>query len=559
MRSFPAALILLALCLPALGQENTKTFIYTKTKQADLEMVVHFPPGWKESDKRPGIVFFFGGGWENGTLQAFEPQAQYFASRGLVTARADYRVKSRHGVTPKECVEDARTRLRWFRQNAARLGVDPGKIVASGGSAGGHIAACTTLMPVSELKDEKVSCQANALLLFNPVLRFGPQMLKRVANDEAVGKAISPILYLAKGSPPTLLFFGTDDWLYTQGQEFIQRSKELGHQAEMFTAEKQPHGFFNKSPWREKTLQRADEFLVSLGYLQGKPTIKIPEAAEQPRQPQGAPPGAKVIRDLEYAKVGDVRLALDLYLPTESTGPFPVIVAIHGGGWAAGRREEAQGIRQASRGYAVAAISYRLSGVATFPAQIEDCKAAVRWLRANAKKYNLDTQRVGATGHSAGGHLASLLGTTGSVKEFDKGDNLEFPSRVQAVCALSGPTDFLQMDAHAPKDARLKHDLPGSPESRLIGGPIQNNKEKVARANPITYVSKDSPPFLLIHGDQDPLVPVHQAQLLDAALKEKGVPVQLHIVKGAGHGVGGRDMNEQIDRFIDTHLKKPQK
>jgi dipeptidyl aminopeptidase/acylaminoacyl peptidase len=128
---------------------------------------------------------------------------------------------------------------------------------------------------------------------------------------------------------------------------------------------------------------------------------------------------------------------------------------------------------------------------------------------------------------------------------------------VKAVCALSGPTDFLQMDAHALKDAKLKHDFPGSPESRLIGGPIQKNKEKVAKANPITYVSKESPPFLLIHGDQDPLVPVHQAQLLYDALKEKGVPVQLHIVKGAGHGVGGRDVNELIDRFFDANLKNP--
>ncbi|HKM54974.1 MAG TPA: alpha/beta hydrolase fold domain-containing protein [Isosphaeraceae bacterium] len=282
---------------------------------------------------------------------------------------------------------------------------------------------------------------------------------------------------------------------------------------------------------------------------------EVGDVAAQDR-PKDVPPGAKPIRDLEYARVGDVKLLLDLYLPTEGDGPFPVLVAIHGGGWVAGRKEEAQGIRQASRGYAVAAISYRLSGVATFPAQIEDCKAAVRWLRANAKKYNLDPERVGATGHSAGGHLASMLGTAGNVKEFEKGDHLEFSSQVRAVCALSGPTDFLQMDAHAPKDARLKHDVRGSPESRLIGGPIQENKEKVAKANPITYVSKESPAFLLIHGDQDPLVPVHQAQLLHDALKEKGVPVLLQIVKGAGHGVGGREVNDAIDRFFDTHLKK---
>ena len=507
MRFVSAATIFLAFCIPALGQESTKTFTYTKTKQADLEIVVHYPPGWRETDKRPGIVFFFGGGWEAGSIKQFEPQAQYLASRGTVAARADYRVKSRHGVTPKECVDDGRAALRWFRQNADKLGVDPDKIVASGGSSGGHIAACTTLMPAAEGKDEKVSCKANALLLFNPALRF--DFLAKVDNDKELAKAISPVLYLTKDSPPTLLFFGTDDFLFDHAKQFMQRAKELGHRSEIFTAEKQPHGFFNKSPWKEKTLLRADEFLVSLGYLQGRATIKIPDGKDEKPKGKDAPAkGTKAIRDLEYAKVGDVRLALDLQLPTEGAGPFPVVVAIHGGGWAAGKKEEAQGIRQANRGYAVATISYRLSNVAQFPAQIEDCKAAVRWLRANAKKYNLDAERVGATGHSAGGHLASMLGTTGSVKDFDKGDNLEFSSRVQAVCALSGPTDFLQMDAHALKDAKLKHDFPGSPESRLIGGPIQKNKEKVSKANPITYVSKESPPFLLIHGDQDPLVPV---------------------------------------------------
>ncbi len=235
--------------------DEVKTFSYTKTKQAVLEIVVHFPPGWKEADRRPGIVFFFGGGWENGNIKAFEPQAQYLAGRGMVTARADYRVKSRHGVTPKECVDDARAALRWFRTNAAKLGVDPDRIVASGGSAGGHIAACTTLKPDEE--PDGISSAANALILFNPVLRFGPQLLKRIDNDEALGKALSPILYVKKDSPPTLLFFGTDDFLFQQGQQFMQRSKELGHRAELFTAQKQPHGFFNKSPWREKTLRRS--------------------------------------------------------------------------------------------------------------------------------------------------------------------------------------------------------------------------------------------------------------------------------------------------------------
>jgi acetyl esterase/lipase len=189
----------------------------------------------------------------------------------MVAARADYRVKSRHGVTPKECVEDAKSAVRWMRKNAAELGVDPNRIVAAGGSAGGHIAACTALAPDlgAEGEDTAVSSKPNALVLFNPVLRFDgiPPLMKFIGDDEALGKAISPTLHLTKGSPPTLIFFGTADRLAVMGDEFMKKSKELGHQAELFTAEGQPHGFFNRPPWLEKTTQRMDEFLVSLGYL----------------------------------------------------------------------------------------------------------------------------------------------------------------------------------------------------------------------------------------------------------------------------------------------------
>ena len=250
---------------------GTKSFVYKKTKQADLEIVVHYPLGWKDSDKRPAIVFFFGGGWENGKITQFEPQASYLARRGMVAARADYRVKSRQGVTPKECVEDAKSAVRWLRANAAKLGVDSDRIVAAGGSAGGHIAACTAFTPGLDAEDEdaKISSQPNVLVLFNPVLRFVgiPELMGRISNNETLGKAISPTLHLTKDSPPTLIFFGTADRLAAMGDEFMKKSKELGHPAELFTAEGQPHGFFNRPPWQEKTTQRMDEFLVSMGYI----------------------------------------------------------------------------------------------------------------------------------------------------------------------------------------------------------------------------------------------------------------------------------------------------
>jgi acetyl esterase/lipase len=247
-----------------------QSFSYKKVLQADLEMIVHYPPGWKEADKRPAIVFFFGGGWTNGNVKQFESQATHLARRGMVAARADYRVKSRHGVTPKECVEDAKSAVRWLRQHAAKLGIDPDRIVASGGSAGGHLAACTSLAPGldAEGEDRAVSSQPNALVLFNPVLRLDlPPLQGYVGHDEALAKAISPTLYLTKDTPPTLLLYGSADRLAAQGEEFMKKSKELGQRAEMFTAEGQGHGFFNRSPWLEKTTQRMDEFLVSIGYL----------------------------------------------------------------------------------------------------------------------------------------------------------------------------------------------------------------------------------------------------------------------------------------------------
>ncbi len=204
---------------------------------------------------------------------------------------------------------------------------------------------------------------------------------------------------------------------------------------------------------------------------------------------------------------------------------------------------------------AVASLDYRLSQDARFPAQIEDCKAAVRWLRANAVKYGLDPERFAAWGASAGGHLAAMLGTTGDVKRFDVGENLDQSSRVQAVVDYFGPTDFLQMDAHRLPNGQV-HDAADSPESQLIGGPIQENKEKTALASPIVYVSPDDPPFLIVHGDADPLVPHHQSEILAAALAEAGILPDFHTVKGGGHG-GFKDpaVPAMTRNFLNKNLK----
>jgi len=268
----------------------------------------------------------------------------------------------------------------------------------------------------------------------------------------------------------------------------------------------------------------------------------------------------RILKDLEYVPGGHERNKLDLYLPTKQVeeqthtpDKLPLIIWVHGGAWMAGNKNNCPARRFLRKGYAVASINYRLSQHATFPAQIEDCKAAVRWLRVNSKKYDLDTKRIGVWGASAGGHLVALLGTAGDVKEFDKGENLEVSSRVQAVCDYFGPTDFIKISNFP---SSLKHDAPDSPESKLIGGPVTTNKEACQRANPITYVTKNDPPFLIVHGDKDNVVPHNQSQLLYDALKNTGVPVKFHTVKGGGHGgFNSPEVDKMVDDFFDKNLK----
>lgn len=246
------------------------------------------------------------------------------------------------------------------------------------------------------------------------------------------------------------------------------------------------------------------------------------------------PPNALVHREIAYVANGHARQKLDLYLPAAGTN-LPLIVNIHGGAFRMGSKEQGVPVDFLAQGYAVASINYRLSQHAVFPAQIEDCKAAVRWLRAHAAEYRLDPARFASFGSSAGGHLAAMLGTAGDHREFDVGAHLEQSSRMQAVVDYFGPTDFLQMDAHRLPNGQV-HDGADSPESQLVGGAIQERKAQTARANPITYITSRTPPFLIVHGDRDPLVPHHQSELLAAALEQAGVPVTFYTVKGAGHG-----------------------
>jgi acetyl esterase/lipase len=289
--------------------------------------------------------------------------------------------------------------------------------------------------------------------------------------------------------------------------------------------------------------------------LAGAALAQAPEKAKA--QPPRIPDGVKAERDLEYARVGDSSLRLDLYRPESSATPLPLIVWVHGGGWGEGSKAGCPAIGFANRGYAVASVEYRLTGVAPFPAQIEDCRAAIRWLRANAARYNLDPNRVGAWGGSAGGHLVALLGTSGDVTKWDAvGGHPDQSARVQAVCDFCGPSNFVVEDL--PGHARTAQ----SPVGRLLGGPVDERKVEARQASPVTYVSGDDPPFLIVHGDQDKTVPIAQSEMLEDALKRAGVDATLLRVKNGGHSFGPEveprpaEIREKVLDFFDKHLKK---
>ncbi len=282
-------------------------------------------------------------------------------------------------------------------------------------------------------------------------------------------------------------------------------------------------------------------------------------AAAVQRQSQ-LPPGARRVADLVYAQVGDRQLKLDLYLPDQPPErPLPVVVWIHGGGWRAGSKANVGLISWiVPRGYAVASIEYRLSHEAKFPAQIHDCKGAVRWLRAHAREHNLDPQRVAAAGASAGGHLALLLGTSAGVQELegDVGGNLQQSSRVQAVVDFYGPTDFLDW-LNTPAGDRIRR--ADSAVALLLGGPPQERLDLARLASPVYHVSRDDPPVLMIHGSADPVVPVRQSLRLAERYRELGLTAQLQLLEGARHG-GPEFRTPQVRRaiaeFLRSYLKK---
>jgi acetyl esterase/lipase len=295
--------------------------------------------------------------------------------------------------------------------------------------------------------------------------------------------------------------------------------------------------------------------LASLAIAVAISGTRVAESAEGRRRRMELP-DVNIVRDVVYKNVTGRDLLLDIYSPKSITHPLPVLVWIFGNRWSRGSKNHPPPLYLISRGYIVISIDYRLSGEAPFPAAIEDCKAAVRWIRANAAAYHFDSDHVGALGHSAGGHLAALLGTSAGVAELEgTGDNATFSSRVQAVCDMSGPSDILQFyEALSNSNERMAR-IDRSSIEQFLGGSVEQNRAKAIAASPTTYVSKDDPPFLIIHGEEDMTIPVNQSEVLASKLKAAGVQVTLIMPEGRGHGVGGRGFAPEITSFFDKYLK----
>ena len=273
------------------AMKPTRAVVYKTINGAKLRLHVFEPDGHTPADRRPAAVFFFGGGWTGGTPQQFFPQCKYLASRGMLAASAEYRVKNRHGITPYECVADGKSAIRWVRAHATKLGVDPDRIAGGGGSAGGHVAACTGVIEGLEEKgeDAAVSSRPNALVLFNPavVLDF-EEWKKRGIPAERLEKirqrfqgrdpkGVSPCHHVKAGAPPTLVLHGRADTTvpFATAERFAEAMKKAGNRCQLVGYDGQGHGFFNlgRGDAFFQTLREADKFLASLDYLKGPNTV----------------------------------------------------------------------------------------------------------------------------------------------------------------------------------------------------------------------------------------------------------------------------------------------
>jgi acetyl esterase/lipase len=552
----------------------------------ELKMDVYYPEA--SSAPVPGIVYVHGGGWSGGDKRREEGVGvrPILLREGYLIFSINYRLAPDFQFPAM--IEDVKCAVRYLRSNAAEYGLDANRIGVMGRSSGGQLVsltgtsdACAGFDTQGGFLEQSSRVQAvvdmygaiNMIDYFKGASKDILQALFGTTDREAeLIRRLNPMEYITPDDPPFLIIHGDVDRVVPpfHSQDFYNALVAAGVPAELVWVKNAGHGLSPDagviSPSQDEVaILIRDFFNANLRdgstrlttTLQGAPTpaqpgapaVTLPAAAPTalaPTVPLASPTvapfsnaklGAEEL-DLTYCVVpdsqgGGVELKMDVFYPFQMSRPAPVVVYIHGGGWSHGDkggsqdRMDLQRLRE--RGFLIVTLNYRLAPEFKFPAQIQDVKCAIRHLRANAAAYNLDPQRIGAMGESAGGHLSALLGLTDAEVGWDDvGGYYDQSSHVQAVVDLYGPADLSMFEA----DAR------GRATAEEVFGVTKIDDPMIELASPVSHITPDGASFLILQGDQDELVPVEQSQVLYDRLVAAGVPATLVIVKNAGHGFG---------------------
>lgn len=533
----------------------------------DLTMHIVLP---KEKAKTPAPVYVWihGGGWMGGDKNGGVRQVTPLVRRGFVGATIEYRLT---GEAPFPAqIEDCKCAIRYLRAHAKTYNIDPDRIAVGGSSAGGHLAALVgTSGGVQDLEgdggwgDQSSTVQA-VVDLYGPtdfatfVTAKGYEHHNAADSPESrlLGggdvlpqkdkiRRVNPITYVDGDDPPFLIIHGSADRTVPLNQsqamhaalEAAKVASELtiiegaGHGGPQFAA---PDIQKSKLDFLSQLLKKSERPAASDSVKRGEKANRQPTDGEQARRVPQVPDDVQLVPDIAY-RDGNPAWKLDLVKPRDAAAtPRPAIVFVHGGGWRSGDKRRGYflngAVEFAQQGYVCVTVNYRLTGEAPFPACVEDVKCAVRWLRAHAAEHGVDRERIGAYGNSAGAHLVSMLGLTDASDDLEgDGPWREYSSSVQAVCASATPTDFLNW-------GRRGQSFRG--ESKLLAGPADTLEKRKLLASPMSHVSEDAPPFLLVHGTADRTVPFSQGASFAKALEAAGADdVTFMEFDGAGHGV----------------------
>ncbi len=509
------------------------TYMYKTVNGRELPIEMNYPDDWKPGDKRPAILFFYGGGFSGGATWERHPQAVYFAKRGMVCARAYYRVKSREGVTPDKCIEDAVSAMRWFRGNADMLGIDPDRIATFGGSAGGTLAGAPHFIKGVESSDDdkSISPEPNAMVMLFPAVRFRPQS---VNGDEELARRISIMENITGTTPPTLLMYSSDDFLWPDGKIFYEKLKEKNAHVEMYFVYNIGHGYHMYKPWLGRTTRRADEFFQTIGWLGREPEVPLPQVNLAMIESYAKNPPKEPAKEVIYKEIGDRKLTMQVSYPPDwkHYDRRAAIVFFFGGGWTTGTTAQfhPQAEYFARRGLVCFRADYRVrSRDGVLPHEcVEDAKSAVSWIRQHALDMGIDPNSIIAAGGSAGGHIAACTHFTEGTGRAGSA------SKPNALILYNPALDFTGTDNQ--------------------GNPLAGRRDLAQALSPLRQVHPHIPPTIMLFGTEDFLYD----QLISFYVKEKdlGAPISARIVKGQGHGFFNRTpWLERTTLWVDEFLQ----